>query len=292
MGNFKNLIDSLKERLEANKDINIIRSILDAIRDKESKYLDNNYNIFMKTQREFGIGGNWKTKFEHETLIKNQEMLENDFFNNKRDMRILDKGINSLYKELLPYISDKYNNALVKIDNFNYEFNLNISGSQNLLEQKYILFTDSILDYKENLSYSKTISNHKFIIHFTHEKNENISEIEFLVLRNTNDDEFSVKIQMIPEVKINSIFNSKTSFIFNNKNKSFENNYLNTLNIQDLLRLDSKEYNEIHLISTDIPFNFKSDELYEIFKIGFSEFINVLEKELKNKKIINKKNYN
>lgn len=285
MNNLEDLIINLKKTLE-NKAENIIkiRTILDNIKEKEIEYLEVNYNNFMKMKKQSGIDSAWNTRSEYEALIRKQQKMDSDFLNNKRDMRLLDPEINSLYKELVPYIADEYNNAIVNIDNFNYEFNLNIPSSQNLLTEEYIIFTKQILDYKENLSYSKTISNHIFAIGFECEEEDKISEIEIVVIPELYDSELSIKIQILPKVVISSIFNSKTGFIVNNKAGIIhaENQYLDTLKIQDLLTLDSKERNEISLIATDVPFKFESDELYEVFKVGFSEFIQVLEKGVEN----------
>lgn len=285
MNNFEELIINLKKTLE-NKAENIIkiRSILDKIKEKEIEYLEVNYNNFMKMKKQSGIDSAWNTRSEYEALIRKQQKMDSDFLNNKRDMRLLDPEINSLYKELVPYIADEYNNAIVNIDNFNYEFNLNIPSSQNLLTEEYIIFTKQILDYKENLSYSKTISNHIFAIGFECEEKDKISEIEIVVIPELYDSELSIKIQMLPKFVISGIYNSKTAFMIDNKieDTCVKNQYLDTLKLQDLLTLDSIERNEISLIATDVPFKFESDESYEVFKVGFSEFIQVLEKGVEN----------
>lgn len=297
MNNFEDLIINLKKTLE-NKAENIIkiRTILDKIKKKEIEYLDNNYYNFMKMKKQSGIDSAWKTRSEHEALIRKQQKMDSDFLNNKRDMRLLDPEINSLYKELVPYISSEYNDAIVQINDFSYEFELNISSQQSLLTNEYIVFSNHILDYQEKLSYRKVILNNIFVVNFIPEDNnkELISKIEIHVIPNTYDSEFSIKIQMLPKIEINSIFNSQTSFMVNNKAGIIhaKNQYLDTLKIQDLLTLDSKERNEISLIITDVQFKFESDESYEVFKVGFSEFIQVLEKDLENnsqKKMNNKR---
>lgn len=297
MNNFEDLIINLKKTLESKaENIVKIRTILDKIKEKEIEYLDNNYNNFMKMKKQSGIDSDWNTRSEHEALIRKQQKMDSDFLNNKRNMRLLDPEIKSLYKELVPYISSEYNDAIVQINDFSYEFELNISSQQSLLTSEYIVFSNHILDYQEKLSYRKVISNNIFVVNFIPEDSnkELISKIEIHVIPDTYDSEFSIKIQILPKIKINSIFNSKTAFMINNKAGLIDagNQYLDTLKIQDLLTLDSKERNEISLIATDVPFKFESDESYDVFKVGFSEFIQVLEKDLENKnqkKIINKR---
>lgn len=287
MNNFEDLIINLKKALESKaENIVKIRTILDKIKEKEIEYLNNNYNNFMKMKKQSGIDSDWNTRSEHEALIRKQQKMDSDFLNNKRDMRLLDPEINSLYKELVPHISSEYNDATVQINDFSYEFELNISSQQSLLTNEYIVFSNHILDYQEKLSYRKVISNNIFVVNFIPEDNnkELISKIEIHVIPNTYDSEFSIKIQMLPKIEINSIFNSQTGFMVNNKAGIIhaENQYLDTLKIQDLLTLDSIERNEISLIATDVPFKFESDESYEVFKVGFSEFIQVLEKGVEN----------
>lgn len=287
MNNFEDLIINLKKALESKaENIVKIRTILDKIKEKEIEYLNNNYNNFMKMKKQSGIDSDWNTRSEYEALIRKQQKMDSDFLNNKRDMRLLDPEINSLYKELVPHISSEYNDATVQINDFSYEFELNISSQQSLLTNEYIVFSNHILDYQEKLSYRKVISNNIFVVNLIPEDNnkELISKIEIHVIPNTYDSEFSIKIQMLPKIEINSIFNSQTGFMVNNKAGIIhaENQYLDTLKIQDLLTLDSIERNEISLIATDVPFKFDSDESYEVFKVGFSEFIQVLEKGVEN----------
>lgn len=287
MNNFEDLIINLKKALESKaENIVKIRTILDKIKEKEIEYLNNNYNNFMKMKKQSGIDSDWNTRSEYEALIRKQQKMDSDFLNNKRDMRLLDPEINSLYKELVPHISSEYNDATVQINDFSYEFELNISSQQSLLTNEYIVFSNHILDYQEKLSYRKVISNNIFVVNLIPEDNnkELISKIEIHVIPNTYDSEFSIKIQMLPKIEINSIFNSQTGFMVNNKAGIIhaENQYLDTLKIQDLLTLDSIERNEISLIATDVPFKFESDESYEVFKVGFSEFIQVLEKGVEN----------
>ena len=97
MNNFEDLIINLKNVLE-NKAENIvkIRTILDKIKEKEIEYLNNNYNSFMKMKKQSGIDSSWNTRLEHEALIRKQKIMDNEFINNKRDMRILDPNITSL----------------------------------------------------------------------------------------------------------------------------------------------------------------------------------------------------
>lgn len=282
MNNFESLIIRLRSILESkSEDIIKIRNILDTIKEKEIEYLDNNYNNFMKMKKTSGLDSPWTTRSEHEALIRKQQMMDSEFMSNKRDMRILDSGINSLYKDLVPYISNEYNEAIVQINDFSYEFDLNISSQHSLLKEDYIVFSNHTLDYYEKLSYRKIILNHFFIVNFTLEDNskEKISNIEITVIPDSYDGEFAIKIKVIPEIIIDSISNSKTDFMIVNK---INNKYLNSLKIHDLFTLDSKEHNEISLIATDFPFKFESDELYEIFKIGFSQLIQIIENDLEN----------
>lgn len=252
----KNVLENLK-KLE----LSIVAEI-------SGKFIKNKNNLELAYKKNF---------LPHNIFIDKVKNLINEYNHENKNYR-KDKRIADLYEVLKKYVDEK-NNIIIKKDNFEKKFNLNIIGNLSNNEHLNNCLTNDSFNYQEETIYKKENKKNKFMIEFYDSENckERVQKIK--ISSTIEDSLLSIELIFDENIKINRIFNNKIKSKENESEKSF----LNSLNVNDIFDLDNIKYHENALLMSDFNFNFESNEMYDYLKKGLKSFSKDINKQKNNK---------
>lgn len=223
------------------------------------------YAIRAKRKEEFdSITEDLKlNKINHITSIKRIRVLNEAYDKEKKSL------INIKGKELLQEYQKKYSNPVIK------------KGFKN----KSILGFDPVLN-TESLKYEKEYTSGQFVIDFMLDEKNELKEIGVSV-RQKNGNVLNSSINLATDNKemvlIGFYIPHKNIHMDLSSKNEISKTFLGSLKEEDLLLLDLKEKEDFFSMLFDYKLDLKDEPLYEVFKLGINDFINIVKNELKQK---------
>lgn len=169
-------------------------------------------------------------------------------------------------KEFSKEYEEKYNNPIV------------VEGLISDLEFDLKPTIYKELSLEEQIKYKKDYSMGSFVLEFTYEDSIKIKVNEgsrrfltAIIEPSINNEHMTLRFFEIATRNIKLDINSKDEII---------KSYLESLKEDDLLLLDSKEKEDYFLILSDFKIDLKDEPLYEMFKMGVSDFSILIKKGL------------
>lgn len=249
---------------------NLFRDKLDLI-DERKKNLNSLINIHTDFFREIKSEKEKKLKLLSENKISQfQSMIElakhYESYAIEKELFMNTKG-----KELLKEYNKKYGSGI------------EVKGIKNEIKLEFEPTIYKEAYYEESLKYEKNYDCGDFIMDFFYDDNNKLEFLDISVYDNTgNFLNAVIDLKIESRVSVLSFFQIVTRNIKLDINfgSEVEKKFLKSLKEEDLLTLDSKEKEDYYLMLLDFKIDLKDEPLYEMFKMGVSDFSILIKKGL------------